>query len=54
MRADIAEILPDNPIVAAASARGVSHWIKKLIVKEYLNLTRFDGHPDYARCYARA
>ena len=35
MRADIAEILPDNPIVAAASARGVSHWIKKLIVKEY-------------------
>jgi len=35
MRADIAEILPDNPIVAAASARGVSHWIKKLMVKEY-------------------
>ena len=40
MRADIAEILPDNPIVAAASARGVSHWIKKLTVKEYYDKSK--------------
>ncbi len=24
------------------------------LLKVCLNLTRFDGHPDYARCYARA
>jgi hypothetical protein len=34
MRADMGELMPDNPIVARAKEKGVSHWIKKLIVKK--------------------
>jgi phage terminase small subunit len=40
MRADIADIDPDNPIVKAAKARGVSHWIKKLVVKKYYDKSK--------------
>jgi hypothetical protein len=35
MRADIALIVPDNPIVQRAREAGVSHWIKRLTIKEY-------------------
>ena len=35
MRADIAEIMPDNPVVKRAKEAGVSHWIKRLTIKEY-------------------
>jgi phage terminase small subunit len=35
MRADIADIIPENPIAQQAKAAGVSHLIKKLVVKRY-------------------
>jgi hypothetical protein len=35
MRADIGEIMPDNPVVKRAKEAGVSHWIKRLTIKEY-------------------
>lgn len=35
LRVDIAEIMPDNPVVKRAKEAGVSHWIKRLTIKEY-------------------
>ncbi len=40
MRADIGEIMPDNPVVRQAKAAGVSHWIRKLTVKEYFDKSK--------------
>lgn len=36
-RIDLAEVAPDNPILKAASERGVSHWIKSITVKKYFD-----------------
>lgn len=35
MRADIADVVPENPIARAAREAGVSHLIRKLIIKRY-------------------
>jgi phage terminase small subunit len=40
MRADIALIVPDNPIVQRAREAGVSHWIKRLTVKKYYDKSK--------------
>jgi len=40
MRADIALVMPDNPIVQRASEAGVSHWIKKVVVKTYFDKSK--------------
>jgi len=40
MRADIADIVPNNPIVRRARESGVSHWIRKLTVKEYFDKSK--------------
>jgi phage terminase small subunit len=40
MRADIGEIMPDNPIVQRAREAGVSHWIRKVTVKEYFDKSK--------------
>lgn len=40
LRADIADILPDEPVVIAARARGVSHLINQI---EIITTTRRDG-----------
>lgn len=43
MRADIADVLPDEPIVIAARQRGVSHLIRKIKVK---TITRPSGDEE--------
>jgi len=43
MRADIADVLPDDPIVIAARQRGVSHLIRKIKVK---TITKPDGDEE--------
>lgn len=43
MRADIADVFPDDPIVIAARQRGVSHLIRKIEVK---TITRRDGDEE--------
>lgn len=43
MRADIADVLPDDPIVIAARQRGVSHLIRKIKVK---TITRPSGDEE--------
>jgi hypothetical protein len=40
MRADIALIVPDNPIVQRAREAGVSHWIKRLTVRKYYDKSK--------------
>ena len=40
MRADIGEIMPDNPIVKQAKAVGLSHLIRKVVVKEYFDKSK--------------
>ncbi len=40
MRADLGDIMPDNPGVRQAKAAGVSHWIRKLTVKEYFDKSK--------------
>jgi phage terminase small subunit len=40
MRADIGEIMPDNPVVRQAKAVGLSHLIRKVTVKEYFDKTK--------------
>jgi phage terminase small subunit len=40
LRADIGEIMPDNPIVQRAREAGVSHWIRKVTVKEYFDKSK--------------
>ncbi len=43
MRADIADVLPDEPIVIAARERGVSHLIRKIKIR---TITRPDGDEE--------
>lgn len=43
LRADIADVLPDEPIVIAARERGVSHLIRKIKVR---TITRPDGDEE--------
>ena len=40
MRADIGEIMPDNPVVRQAKAVGLSHLIRKVVVKEYFDKSK--------------
>ncbi len=40
LRADLGDILPDNPIVKQAKAVGLSHLIRKLVVKEYFDKSK--------------
>lgn len=43
LRADIADVLPDEPIVMAARERGVSHLIQQI---EVTTMTRSDGSEE--------
>ena len=40
LRADLGDILPDNPIVKQAKAVGLSHLIRKVVVKEYFDKSK--------------
>jgi hypothetical protein len=40
MRADIGDIIPDNSLVKQAKASGLSHLIRKLVVKEYFDKSK--------------
>ncbi len=40
MRADLADIDPEHPLLKRAKAAGVSHWIRKLTVKEYFDKSK--------------
>jgi phage terminase small subunit len=40
LRADLGDILPDNPIVKQAKAVGLSHLLRKVTVKEYFDKTK--------------
>jgi hypothetical protein len=37
LRADLGDIMPDNPIVKQAKAQGLSHLLRKVTVKEYFD-----------------
>jgi hypothetical protein len=40
MRADLADVYPEHPLLKRAKAAGVSHWIRKLTVKEYFDKSK--------------
>jgi phage terminase small subunit len=40
LRADLGDILPDNPIVKQAKAVGLSHLLRKVTVKEYFDKSK--------------
>ena len=40
LRADLGDILPDNPVVKAARAQGLSHLLRKVTVKEYFDKSK--------------
>jgi phage terminase small subunit len=40
MRADIGDVMPDNPVVRQAKAVGLSHLIRKVVVKEYFDKSK--------------
>ena len=40
MRADLADIDPEHPLLKRAKAAGVSHWIRKLTIKEYFDKSK--------------
>ncbi len=40
MRADLADVYPEHPLLKRAKAAGISHWIRKLTVKEYFDKSK--------------
>jgi phage terminase small subunit len=40
LRADLGDIMPDNPVVRAAKAQGLSHLLRKVTVKEYFDKSK--------------
>jgi phage terminase small subunit len=40
LRADLGDIMPDNPIVKQAKAVGLSHLLRKVTVKEYFDKSK--------------
>jgi hypothetical protein len=40
MRADLADVYPEHPLLKRAKAAGVSHWIRKLTIKEYFDKSK--------------
>ncbi len=40
MRADLADVYPEHPLLKRAKAAGISHWIRKLTLKEYFDKSK--------------
>jgi phage terminase small subunit len=40
MRADLADVYPEHPLLKRAKAAGISHWIRKLTIKEYFDKSK--------------
>jgi hypothetical protein len=40
IRADLADVYPEHPLLKRAKAAGISHWIRKLTVKEYFDKSK--------------